>query len=839
MSTRREFIGHAALGLGAAVVVPAWAAAGKAPPRLLEPLKKTCSRLAVLGWRQMLLDATGGEFDLAAPDLAAELLKPLQRINRGMAGFGDFNLSATRAVEPGRPDSSLIYHAFASPTVVATGSGKPLGGYPTLAEIDLLENYIYGVNPPTLEDLRKMAAGHELGLVTYALHYRNAPMSVHGKHAELCFARTGMSRLGNLGPIYDARARAFVSVDEKRPFDLHVVPRRFAAFIAMRVKGASPSFGPQDPLEGDKDLQFWVPLHKLFSGRECIAGMNLNVKISCGLRNDEIANFRRVLDRAGMKNNWSGEHLEQHPFTVKDEKIGSISKRAELGPGVLEPKANPITEVAYYKGKMLTVPVDPKFTSRRVNVLLSSLQLLPPYQAGTEPGYMDDAGQLMQRPGPEYVNIRHKVLPNGKIENLNDHPDLEQQLRRGGFDALQYTDGAGDGWVKVYCPQLEGQTDANVAAYCTVGLPDFFPKVTQRDLMQWWRNEVPEAVRDALFPIHPLALSQTRIAGNINLPEPFSLYDTTITAIVTQPKVSSGPAQQANGPWRIENVGLPDGSPGLFDPGWDTSQSVYYLDERDPRKTYKNNERPVMKFLSGHGLGSPFIEDAKLCAALGNYWPGISPDATRQYQPDKRINGIEYPYPTNAPLTDQEIGSAPLPDGSYMPWDGVRGPQAAMIDGKPVAVYADIRRVDYIDLLGTMTAALTSRIDAPEYKARIMAMAAVYWALGIRDPEFKGENRVNKIVRAKAAWAVLSFRVISAADQGFAEAKRQVPGAVMPTGRHYAFDVYRWGKERQDPSNMRKVHVDMLEQASAFVVGTTVLLRRADSAWTIDTSMPT
>ncbi len=839
MKTRRDFITYATLGVGAAVLTPAWAAPGKSNQKLFERLRKTCRRLAALGWRQMVLDATGGEFDLATSDLAGELLKPLHKINRRMEGFGDFNLAATRAIEPGRPDSSLLYHAFASPTVVADGSGKPLGGYPTLAEIDLLENYIYGVNPPTLEALRKTAAGHELGLVVYALHYRNAPMSVHGKHAELCFARAGMSRLGNREPIYDARSRSFVSVDQKNPFDLHVVPRRFAAYLAMRVRGASPSFGPQDRLEADNGLQFWVPIHKLFSGRECIAGMNLNVEISCGLRNDELANFRRVLDRAGLKNNWSGEHLEEYPFTIKDERIGSISKRSEFGSGVLEPKANPLTQIAYYKGEKLTVPVDPKFTSRRLNVQSSSLQILPPYEVPGEPGYMDDSGQLMQRPGPEYVNIRHKVLANGKIENLNDHPDLQQELRRGGYDALQYVDGAGDGWVKVHCPELEGQTDACVAAYCTVGLPDFFPKITQRDLMQWWRNEVPEPVRDALFPIHPLALSQTRIAGNIQLPEPFSLYDTTITAIVTQPTDPSGPAQQPNGPWRIENVGLPDGSPGLFDPGWDTSQSLYYLDERDPRKAYKNNDRPVMKFLSGHGLGSPFIEDAKLCAALGNYWPGISPDSTRQYQPDKRINEIEYPYPTNAPLTDEEIGSAPLPDGSYMPWDGVKGPQGSMIDGKPVAVYTDIRRVDYIDLLGTMTAALTSRIDAPEYKARIMAMAAVYWALGIRDPEFSGENRVNRIVRAKAAWAVLSFRAISADDRGLAEAMKQVPGAVMSKGHHYAFHVYRWGKERQDPANIRKVHVEMLEQARAFVMGTTVLMRRGEGSWTIDASMPT
>ncbi len=77
----------------------------------------------------------------------------------------------------------------------------------------------------------------------------------------------------------------------------------------------------------------------------------------------------------------------------------------------------------------------------------------------------------------------------------------------------------------------------------------------------------------------------------------------------------------------------------------------------------------------------------------------------------------------------QEIGSAPLDDGSYMPWDGVRGPKLITLDGKPVVAYPNPYRTDYIDLIGTMTAALTARVDTPEYQARILAMVAVYWAL--------------------------------------------------------------------------------------------------------------
>ena len=389
---------------------------------------------------------------------------------------------------------------------------------------------------------------------------------------------------------------------------------------------------------------------------------------------------------------------------------------------------------------------------------------------------------------------------------------------------LRFAQGVSAAAIRV-CPQLVGLLDAKLPAYCMVGLPDFFPKVTQRDLMVWWRDKVPEPIREALWAIHPLALSQTRIAGNITLPVGFSIEDNTITAIVSQPTEGEGPVQPPNGPWTVEKVGLPDGAIGLFDPGWDTSQGIHY---RSP-------DLPLQKFLSGYGLGSPFIEDAKICAAFGAYWPGVAPDSTRQYAPDKKIGGVVYPYPTIAPLTDEEIGSAPIENGQFMPWDGVRGPRLSTFQGRPVAAYADIMRVDYIDTLGTMTAALTSRIDTDEYLARILAMEAVYWGLGIHDPDI---TPWNKVVGQKAAWAVLSFRALKAEDSGLAAAE-QTTGVKLAGPRRYFFHVYRWGKATRDPDDMRTVYVDMLEQAFAYVSGNTVLMQRDGGSWTVDQTMPT
>ena len=825
----------AALGIGAFLSFPAYRAFGATTPSLIDGVSRACRRLAPLGWQQLLLDVTDGSLDIGSGDLGAELAKPLPRIDRTVPGFGDFAAAGKRAIEPGRPEQSLLYHALASPTVVADRAGSDLGGFPTLAEIEAVENFVYGVAPPSLDELRQRAGGRSLGIVVYAPQYQSAPMSVHGRHAELCFSRTGIMRLGTLAPLYDARARNFVALDDARPFDFRVVPRRFSAYLAVEMDDAADTFGPQDRLPGDDDLSFWVPVHKLFGGSECIAGLDLDVTLERDLRNDALAQFHRFLDLNGLDNNWRGEDLENFPFVIRNAKIASMSERPEFGDGVLEPQPNALATPAQYEGKLLTFPVDGRYTSAPENLQLAAMQILPvgdASEAGVGPRYMADAYQNTQRPAPEYINIRHRVLPNGQIDNLNLRPDMDAVIQGGGYEALHYFDGVGDGWVAPHCPQLADIVDAVVPAYCTVGLPDFFPKVTQRDLMLWWRNEVPEPIRDALFAIHPLALSQTRIAGNITLPVGFSLEDTTITAIVTQPTEPAAAVQQPNGAFAVQKTGLPDGSPGVFDPGWDTSQGIYYTDPN----------RPLQKFMAGYGLGSPFIEDAKLCAALGAYWPGVAPDSTRTFVPDKKLEGKYYPYPTIVPLTDEEIGSAALADGSFMPWDGVRGPRLDSSGEKPVVRYPNAHRVDYIDMVGTMTAALTSRVDAPEYKARIMAMQAVYWALGIHDPEFETRHgkplATYKVLQAKAEWAVLSFRAIAADDAG-ARAAEAAAGQTLAGPRRYAVRVFRWGTETPDPADMHTILVDVIEQATAYVSGNTVLIQRENGRWTADTSMPT
>ncbi len=110
----------------------------------------------------------------------------------------------------------------------------------------------------------------------------------------------------------------------------------------------------------------------------------------------------------------------------------------------------PLATPAQYKGRLLTFPVDGRYTSDPENLQLSAMQILPVGtldEPGIGPRYMADAYQDTQRPAPEYINIRHRVLPNGQIDNLNLQPDMDAIIQRGGYEALHYFDGVGDGWV--------------------------------------------------------------------------------------------------------------------------------------------------------------------------------------------------------------------------------------------------------------------------------------------------------------------------------------------------------------------------------------------------------
>lgn len=343
---------------------------------LIDEVKAVCDRLASLGWRDVLLNVTAGQLDILKPTsaaLKAELTKTLTSIDRTITGFTDFALSGNRAITAGSPANSLLYHAVASPNVTAG-----LSGFPTLKEIETVENYVFGVQPPTLGNLKTRAGltgSQRLSVVLFAYEYRPARDTCTRRQADMVFSRTGVSRVGTRLARYDAKNRGFQAQVDDDPFAFRVCPARFAAFLAVQKKGSDITV--MRPRPGDNTRDFWVPIHKLFNGTECLASLDLQVELSAFHYNDKIRRTRAITLR-----------LTRVPATAPFQfstGIAELSTDVSLGSGILMPVPHPrLVEPATVNGRLLPtgfprdrkrlprwsrelrrVPMDPKYVPHR------------------------------------------------------------------------------------------------------------------------------------------------------------------------------------------------------------------------------------------------------------------------------------------------------------------------------------------------------------------------------------------------------------------------------------------------------------------------------------------
>src|SRR3984885_4257427 len=159
---------------------------------LIDDLWRISRKLARRGWSDLFalhglrLDDT----TLRTPSLLSrELNRTLPSIDRTVAGFEDFSPTGCRGVQPGEPNRSLLFHAFASPLV------RPLvedetddRNYPSLEELDIIENYIYARAKKSIKSLKR--AGGRLVVGVFACHYRIGARSPDGKFADTAFSRT-------------------------------------------------------------------------------------------------------------------------------------------------------------------------------------------------------------------------------------------------------------------------------------------------------------------------------------------------------------------------------------------------------------------------------------------------------------------------------------------------------------------------------------------------------------------------------------------------------------------------------------------------------------------------
>lgn len=667
---------------------------------LIDDVKTVCDRLASLGWRDLLLTVTNNALDISQPTnakLKAALTTPLATIDRSKRGFDDFHSTGDRAITGGRPAQSLLYHALASPNVHPTSSGTPSPtptDYATLAELDVIENFIYSLvaDRTDLDDTI---------VAVFAYQYRVASRTSHQRHADVAYSRTGVARVGTASPNYDPSRRSFWVIPDGGGDALSVLPARYGVFLARRAKpGATGSV--QGGHSGPEDDDFVFPVHKLFIGKECLKGQNLSVEFLEFHRNEKLRMTHRLPVSDGGLPVPSGFDISKNPYVRDSSNGGNLASLQAVGSSVL---------VVPKPGANLVRTVSQKNTVANANQLVHFIVPRTRTVRGRETRFTDSTLEIpafgLDRLSPEYVNIRHEIDPAGPVNqtpkdlNTLSATAFATAMADGGHAAAHFTDDSCDGCVEAVVTGLAWVVD-NLPAFSLITAPDFFPLADQFEI------ETDPTIRR----VEPL--SKGRLPVNPSLPRPrnptsfaFNRSDKTVTAVVGG--FASGPKVSIKGhPNRMVSF-LPDAASNVFAPGWDSSRS------RDA----------LGVFLTSSGLGSPFPEDAKLCAALASFWPAVAPDNGRTFGNQDFGNQL--------PMLDEELGFHPNHErvksgelSSYLGWDGECGPFFEKVSSKLHVNFVAIERSDYVShaLAGRIRVSLTAEVQSEDLIARNEALEA-------------------------------------------------------------------------------------------------------------------
>jgi hypothetical protein len=169
------------------------------------------------GWGEFFRRELGVNLTLTGELLTRELIRDIDKtdwqklasLKRQKKGFDDF--AGKKLLTPGSPSLSLLYHALASPRV------KPFGNtqhkYPSIEQLDSLENYIYALQK--WQDY-KFQKNDELVLAVFAYEYRPALKTPHHAHADFVYSRTGIARIGDQPHNYDEIKRCYSNKPKKK-----------------------------------------------------------------------------------------------------------------------------------------------------------------------------------------------------------------------------------------------------------------------------------------------------------------------------------------------------------------------------------------------------------------------------------------------------------------------------------------------------------------------------------------------------------------------------------------------------------------------------------------------
>lgn len=671
---------------------------------LIDDVKALCDRLDTRGWRALLLAVTGNRLDIRQPTAArlkSALAAPLATIDRTRAGFEDFHPSGNQGISPGRPARSLLFHALASPRVHPDPNVREPNpdDYPTLAEIDTLENYVYSLSTAGLVGPIEVAV--------FAYQYREGTRTSHQRYADFAFSRTGVARVGTAAPHYDPVRRSFwVLPPGPGAEGIAVLPARYGVFLARRGRAATLGTvqGGASPNE-----VFLFPFRKLFDGPECLPGRTLELKFLEYHLNEKLRRIHALSDADGGLPLPPGFDIEKHPYVRDSKNGGNLVSLQRVGGSVLvvpTPADRLVRTVSQHNSVAnaerivhFVVPESPRITQSTLMISAAGFDRL----------------------APEYVNIRHEVIPAGPPNqmpvDLNNLPpaDFNQRMAKGGFAAAHFTDDSADGCVEATVKGLPTTFGGGSPAFSLVTAPDFFPLADQI-----------EVETDATI-IRVKPLSKGRLPVNPKLRRPsnnsaaFARTETTLTAVVGG--TASGPQLPIFGQRNRSISYLSDAASDVFAPGWDVSRS------RDS----------MGSFLSSLGLGSPFPEDAKLCAAIASFWPAVAPDNGRTFGNETEADIF---LGNQLPMLDEELGFHPDHErvkagevDSFRGWDGEFGPFFETIGTALFLNYVAIERSDYVSraLSGGIQVRLTAQVQSEDLVARHQALASCNGILPI-DP---------------------------------------------------------------------------------------------------------
>lgn len=694
---RRDFVQKTAvvtagLGLGfLAIKNWAYSASAKNPyqfapvsNQLADDFNEFIKWVRGAGWAAYLQTALDVNLFLEGEELKKELLKELNADRlaalrqKEKSGYDDF--AGERLLQPGFPAYSLLFHSMASPRV----RPAEIKEYPTLQQIDTLENYIYAISEwEQLKSIYNIGSPDNLVFAIFAYEYRPAFKTPHHAHADLVYSRTGIARIGAEPLHYDAVNRCHIDRPENpaKEKTAAVIPARYALFIARKVKNdnislvRSASYKGKDSKDdrNDNSKTFLQPVRKVFDN-------DMLVKNFSSAQFAETHKSEKLVKLASWNNLEMLDNRKPKPKESKDLIVQDDKSRKQGSSFLVISKPDDLIRAAreddrvlFFKvpGKQLK-PYDNRFFNAFCTQEVEDVELLDKNLRRYYNRYDAPRNQ------PLFVSItlekKEKKDKDDRYDTIprTPGPGYENYVDQGGYWVPLFEDSICDGKVFINNTNLtlEEKKLACLPAFSIVTAPDFFPQVDPLDLLAY--DNAPGTSNESNFYEGGVAsLATARIVPNPKMIETTQevtkdTYLAVLSHMVNQKNnVSSrrldiykNPAEDRG--YDISSF-LPDVASSVFAPGWDV--------------TYCKRDEKEDIYIGTEGLGSPFVEDMKFCAALNGMWPATSPDNARTYQAS---NEPEYRNPTAIPLLDVELGiSGNGPAGKANEnwgWDGEQGP---------------------------------------------------------------------------------------------------------------------------------------------------------------------